>query len=306
MKNGNKKKEQLRRQLARAYERVAETEFVTSGKDGIEKDSLRESTRSMRSSRKMEIVSQLAETLAQYFNNILTLIIGYGTFLHTRLAESDPLRPYVRQILVSSERAALLTRSLLAYSRNQVMNPEPVGINEIVKRAGKLMQRIIGEGIEFKMNLSRIELPVSADPVQLEQVMMNLVTNARDAMPHGGILTIETKLVEMDNLSAANGGDPWKCAMISFSDTGTGMNSEVRQRIFEPFYTTKEPGTATGLGLSIVHGIVKQHNGCINVTTDPGKGTRLSIFLPLLHRAPLTNRVEPLTAAFSESNCYYS
>jgi signal transduction histidine kinase len=255
----------------------------------------------------MELVGQFTGSIAQYFNNVLTLIIGYGSFLQTKLNEQDPLQPYVHQILASSERAALLTRSLLTFSRKQVISPRPVSVNEVIRRASKLIQRILGEGIEFKAKLSNIELPVSADPVQLEQVLMNLATNARDAMPDGGTLTVEAKLVEVG--SGSQGYEKfdtgWRCAVISFSDTGVGIDKELKDRIFEPFFTTKEPGKGTGLGLSIVYGIIRRHNGSISVVSEPGKGSTFCIYLPVVRNGTtVRSRIEAPAVAAEASNCY--
>ncbi len=298
-----RKKKQLKDELLNAYTRVLDAHvdnpyqvFDDDGSGGA---------RAVRRLRKMELVSQVSGMLAQYFNNIFSVIIGCGSLLQSRLDDADPLKLYVHQILASSERAALLTRSLLAFSRKQVANPKPVCINDIIRKTGRLIQRVIGDGIEVRTRLSQGDLPVSADAVQLEQVMMNLATNARDAMPAGGTLTIETKIVEMTNLMVEDGDSAPRCALISFSDTGTGMDEKTKEHLFEPFYTTKEAGKATGLGLAVVYGIIKQHNGSINVTSDVGKGSKFSIFLPVLQGAGAVEghaRV-PLPMA-RESNCY--
>jgi signal transduction histidine kinase len=294
MSNGNNGG-QLRKELGDAYRRIAQRNVAAMRRE--DDGGLRESPRMLGDLRKMEMVGQLTTGLTQYFNNILTLIIGYGGYLQGGLDEKDPLRPYVHQILASSERAALLTRSLLAFCRKQVADPKPVGINEIVRRAGRLLGRIMGEGVEFRTSLCRAELTVMADAVQIEQVMMNLATNARDAMPHGGTLTVETRAVGVCHPLAEDGKNAGGCAMISFSDTGAGIDEHVRDRIFVPFYTTKEPGKAAGLGLSIVYGIIKQHNGSINVTSQPGRGTTLSIYLPLLGGMAAGERAREETAA---------
>ncbi len=304
MKDGSKGKKQLKKELMGAYQRVLEARNKCGPVRGDNAD-CRQGMSAVRHLRKMELVSQIGGALAQYFNNIFSVIIGYGSLLQTRLDEGDPLRPYVHQILASSERAALLTRSLLAFSRKQVINPKPVCINDVIRRAGRLIQRVIGDGIEFKTKLSRAELPVSADAVQLEQVMMNLATNARDAMPDGGTLTIETKMVEMTNKFLGRGPHAWKCVMITFSDTGTGMDAKTKERIFEPFYTTKEAGKATGLGLAVVYGIIKQHNGSINVTSDVGKGSKFSIYLPVLRANAMEGHMR-VPLAMAKGSSYYS
>jgi len=245
---------------------------------------------------KMEAVGQLSGGIAHDFNNILTAIIGYSTVLQMKMSKDDPLRHKVDQILASSERAANLTQSLLAFSRKQIIDLQPVKINEIVKRVEKLLLRIIGEDIEMKTILNPPpppfdkggqggieDLVVMADSGQIEQVLMNLATNARDAMPDGGLLSIETERIEIDEeyIKTHGYGEPGMYALISFTDTGAGMDEMTRERIFEPFFTTKEVGKGTGLGLSMIYGIIKQHNGYINVYSEVGKGTTFKIYLPL-------------------------
>lgn len=233
---------------------------------------------------KLEAIGQLAGSIAHDFNNILTAVIGYANFLQMKMQENDPLRHNVDQILASSERAANLTQGLLTFSRKQVMNPRPVNLNEIIARTGKLLRRLIGEDIELKIILADEGLTVKADSGQIEQVLMNLATNARDAMPAGGCLIIETGLVELDSefIRAHGYGEPGMYGLISVTDTGMGMDEKTREKIFEPFFTTKEIGKGTGLGLSIVYGIVKQHKGYINCYSEPGKGTTFRIYLPLI------------------------
>ena len=239
----------------------------------------------LRHSQKMEAVGTLTGGVAHEFNNILTAIIGYASLLEMRLKDDDPLRIHVEQILASSERGANLTQSLLTFSRKQIIRPRPVNSDEIVKRVEKFLLRVIGEDIELRTIPTGTDAPVMADPTQIEQVLINLATNARDAMPEGGLLTIATRLVELDEdyFKIHNyDGNPGKYVLISVTDTGLGMDEKTRERIFEPFFTTKAIGRGTGLGLSIVYGIVKQHNGYINVYSEPGKGTTFRIFLPMI------------------------
>ncbi len=238
----------------------------------------------LRHSQKMEAVGQLAGGIAHDFNNILTTITGYGSFLKMKLEKGDPLMPYVEQVINSAERAANLTRQILAFSRKQVIDPKPVNLNETIKKVEKLLLRLIREDIELKTIFADMDLTIMADSAQIEQVLMNLCTNARDAMPEGGLLTIESGLVELDEeyLKTHACGRPGKYALISVADTGSGMDEKTRERIFEPFFTTKEPGKGTGLGLSIVYGIIKQHNGHINVYSELCKGTTFKIYLPLI------------------------
>jgi two-component system, cell cycle sensor histidine kinase and response regulator CckA len=237
----------------------------------------------LQQAQKMEAVGQLAGGVAHDFNNMLTAIMGYCAILNMRLKEDDSLRRFTDQILAVSEKAANLTHSLLAFSRKQIINPKPVALNEIVNGVEKLLTKLIGEDIEFKTILSRHNLVVTADRGQIEQVLMNLIANAGDAMPDGGSLSISTEPFTIDGefIDVHGYGKIGAYARISISDTGEGMDKETRERIFEPFFTTKEVGKGTGLGLSIVYGIVKQHEGYIDVYTAPKQGTTFNIYLPL-------------------------
>ncbi len=238
----------------------------------------------LRHAQKMEAVGQLAGGIAHDFNNILTAIMGYVYMLQIRMDKNNPLMAYVEEILDSAAGAANLTRSLLAFSRKQLINPKTVNINEIIKRAGKLLKNLIGEDIDLKIMPACYDLPVVADSLQIEQVLMNLVTNAKDAMPAGGEVYITTELVHLDTefVKTHGYGRAGEYALVSVSDSGTGMDERTKEKIFEPFFTTKETGKGTGLGLSIVFGIVKQHNGYINVYSEQVKGTTFRIYLPLI------------------------
>ena len=244
---------------------------------------------------KMEAVGHLAGGVAHDFNNILTAIIGYANMVRKKVAADEQLTYFVDQVLAASDRAAKLTRSLLAFSRKQVIEPKPADLGDIVQGIVKIAKRIISEEIEFRTILTGHNLTVLADSGQIEQVILNLCTNARDAMPHGGRLTIETGLIEVDeeyrkrNLLDKAG----RYALLCVSDTGTGMDEETVKHIFEPFFTTKEVGKGTGLGLSIAYGIVKQHSGTINVYSEPGNGTTFKVFLPLISTAGRTAAAQP-------------
>jgi PAS domain S-box-containing protein len=235
-------------------------------------------------SQKLEAVGQLAGGVAHEFNNIMTAIIGFGHLLVMKTEEHSQLRHFSTQILTSAERASTLTRSLLTFSRKQIFYPHHVNINETIVKIGTLLSRLIREDIEFRTDLHRDGLIVLADEGQLEQVLMNLVTNARDAMPKGGVVTVRTGIVELDGeyVRSYGFGRPGRYARISICDTGTGMDGAIKERIFEPFFTTKEPGKGTGLGLAIVYGIIKQHNGYIEVSSNPGTGSDFNVFLPLV------------------------
>lgn len=237
----------------------------------------------LRHSQKLEAIGTLTGGIAHDFNNILTAIIGYASVLQMKLGEDDPLKVSAERILASADRAARLTQSLLAFSRKQLLNPEVININEVIKRVEKLLSRLISEDIELKTILSDEKLTVFADSAQIEQVLMNLATNARDAMPDGGMLSIETQKIELDAefVKIHGYGKSGLYALISVSDTGIGMDEKTREKIFEPFFTTKEVGKGTGLGLSIVYGIVKQHDGYINVYSEINRGATVRIYLPL-------------------------
>lgn len=237
----------------------------------------------LRQAQKMEAIGTLAGGVAHDFNNILTAIIGYGNLLRMKIEQDQSLRYYLDPILSSAEKAAQLTQSLLAFSRKQVIQLVPVSLNDIVDGMGKLLLRVIGEDVDLQIQHHNGDLLVLADRSQIEQVILNLVTNARDAMPEGGTISIETDRIELSKalLIKHEFMRPGDYAVISVSDTGSGMNEEIRSRIFEPFFSTKTVGKGTGLGLSIVYGIVKQHNGDLSVYSESGKGSTFKIYLPL-------------------------
>jgi PAS domain S-box-containing protein len=240
-----------------------------------------------RQAQKMEAIGQLAGGVAHDFNNILSAIIGYGHLSLMKLPENEPVRYYVEQILQSSERATSLTQSLLAFSRKQMVKKELVKLNSVIGNFEKFLLRLLREDIQMRTRYAPDDLTIMADRGQIEQVVMNLVTNARDAMPAKGTLTIETSRVSLDEsfLSAHGYGGIGEYAMLSVSDTGAGMDTETKRKIFEPFFTTKEQGKGTGLGLATVYGIVKSHDGFINVYSEPGKGTVFHIYIPLVRAA---------------------
>ncbi|MBU5612996.1 PocR ligand-binding domain-containing protein [Geomonas azotofigens] len=237
----------------------------------------------LRQSQKMEAVGQLAGGVAHDFNNILQVISGYGNMLMMEQGLAEQQRQWVDHILSSADRAAQLTKGLLAFSRKQVINLQPVDLNDIIENFRKFILRVIGEDIHLRTVTFAERLVVLADAGQLEQVLINLATNARDSMPKGGVLTIETGLqaVEAPFDHELGRAEPGSYAVVTVSDSGSGMDQETRKRIFEPFYTTKEVGKGTGLGMAIVYGIVKQHNGVINVYSEPGRGTTFRIYLPV-------------------------
>ena len=254
--------------------------FISLVEDLSEKRKLEEQ---LRQSQKMEAIGQLAGGVAHDFNNILTAIIGYGGFALMHMAKDDPQRINIEHMLEGAERAAHLTKDLLLFSRKQISERNYVDLNEIIKKIEKFLTRIIGEDISCKTILHPGAIPVLADAHQLEQVMMNLATNARYAMPKGGVFSVTTGQVRLDKefMAVYGYGQPGMYALITVSDTGKGMDEATRQRIFEPFFTTREMGKGTGLGMAVVYGIVKGHDGYINVYSEPGVGTTFRIYLPL-------------------------
>jgi PAS domain S-box-containing protein len=236
----------------------------------------------LRQSQKMEAIGKLAGGVAHDFNNLLTVILGYSELASRHLQEGHPAHKPLAEVLNASKRAAGLTRQLLVFSRSQVIERKPVDINQIVNSIDGLLRRAVGEGIDLRMALAPDLGVTLADAGQIEQVLMNLVVNARDAMPQGGTLTLETANVDLDEAYVAKHVDivPGPYVMLSVTDSGCGMDAQTKSRVFEPFFTTKERGKGTGLGLATVYGIVSQSGGHVAVESQPGRGSTFEIYLP--------------------------
>jgi PAS domain S-box-containing protein len=236
---------------------------------------------------KMEAIGRLAGGVAHDFNNLLTAIMGYGQLMKRRLGGDEQARRDVEEILAAAARGAALTRQLLLFSRQQVVELQVLDLNQTISGMDKMLRRLVGEDVDLVTAPAATPLHVRADAGQIEQVLLNLAVNARDAMPEGGKLTVETTTAELDARYAAGhlGVEPGRYAVLAVSDTGTGMSAETRTHIFEPFFTTKAAGEGTGLGLSTVHGIVTRSGGHIDVYTQLGQGTTFKVFLPLAERA---------------------
>jgi two-component system cell cycle sensor histidine kinase/response regulator CckA len=259
-------------------------------------EALRRSDEQLRQSQKMEAIGGLAAGVAHDFNNLLSVILGHAELLRLDLNQSDPIYEGIDEIRGAAERASELTRQLLAFSRQQVLEPRIADLNQIMLGMQKMLKRIIGEDVELKMLPAANLGKVIVDPGQIEQVILNLVVNARDAMPKGGRLTLETgnfvldeaivaELAELAELAEHAGAKPGPHVMLAISDTGTGMDDATKARIFEPFFTTKEPGKGTGLGLATAFGIVRQSGGTIWTYSELGRGTTFKIYLPLAEAA---------------------
>jgi PAS domain S-box-containing protein len=257
------------------------TGFVALKRDVTERINLENQ---LRQAQKLESVGRLAGGIAHDFNNLLTVINGYADLLLNRLKEVDPLRASVAEIHHAGERAAALTRQLLAFSRAQVVEPKPTNLNSLINENRAMFQRLLGEDVELITKLDHSLGQIMADPGQLHQVLMNLAVNARDAMPGGGRLTIETANIDLDE-GHASGLAPGPFVVLVVSDTGIGIEKEIQERIFDPFFTTKGEGEGTGLGLSTVYGIVRQCGGATSLVSEPGQGATFRIYLPRMEAA---------------------
>ena len=257
---------------------------------------LRKSEEQLRQSQKMEAIGRLSGSVAHDFNNLLSVILSYSDLVLSDLKPIDPLRADIESIRRAGEKAADLTRQLLAFSRQQVLVPRTLDLTEVLKESEKMLRRLLSEDIEIVTHYARSLSHVKVDPGQIDQVLLNLVVNARDAMPDGGKLTIETKNVELDDSYTTEhfGVASGPHVMLAVSDTGVGMDQQTQARIFEPFFTTKDVGKGTGLGLSTVFGIIKQSGGHIWVYSEPGGGTTFKVYFPVSEGIDLEPPVDPV------------
>jgi len=251
---------------------------------------LRAMERQLRQAQKFEAIGQLAGGIAHDFNNVVGAILGWAELGYDQNRDNPREADRFARIREQAERAAALTRELLAFARRQVLQPRAVDLNTVASGLTRFLDKVIGKDIELKVLTTPVD-PVRADPTQLEQVLMNLCLNARDAMPAGGRLVVETEMVELDDSYCRfyPGVTPGRYAVLSVSDTGIGMDNETRERIFEPFFTNKERGRGTGLGLATVYGIVKQHGGFVHVYSEPGQGSLFRIYLPAMEGKQVEN-----------------
>ncbi len=281
--------------------KLASGDYLVTCEDITE---LKKLERQLHQSQKMEAIGSLAGGIAHDFNNILTTLMGYAGLLQMEMDRHDPLGLYVEQIISASQKAANLTRSLLAFSRQQPIVLNPVNINDTIRSTEKLLKRLLTEDVDFRVSLQPQDMVIMADATQIDQILFNLVANARDAMPKGGKLLIATSQTDIDErfVHTHGYGKPGAYAMVIVSDTGTGMDEATKEKIFDPFFSTKEVGRGTGLGLSTVYGIVKQHDGFINVYSEPGKGTTFRIYLPLVSfEVPREEPPEPVMQRGTET-----
>ena len=283
----------MRRKIYEAYQNL---EKQTSEQIKLE--------RQLQQAQKMESIGRLAGGVAHDFNNVLSVIIGYSELLLNQIPPDDPVYGKIKAIYDAGSKASALTRQLLAFSRKQLLERKVISLNTIIKDFLKIFAKIVGEDIVFTTYLSPESCTVEADPGQIEQILMNLIVNAKDAMPNGGEIIIETAVVQLDASYIEKHMEvkPGQYVLLSISDTGEGMDEDVKSKIFDPFFTTKEQGKGTGLGLATVYGIVKQHGGYIYVYSEKNKGTTFKIYLPACHKSAEEAKRKHFTEALSQGN----
>ncbi len=281
MKEAKRSKPHLDKEMENLRQRIRELEDSESRRKEAE-EALRKNEEQLRQWQRVEAIGRLAGGVAHDFNNLLMTILGCSELLLRDFDHEDPRREEVEEIRRAAQRATSLTHQLLAFGRRQVLQPQVLGLNEIVENMNRMLRRLIGEDIQLLTLLSPGLWPVKVDPGQIEQVIMNLVVNARDAMPSGGRVTIETANVNLDDAYSRRhiSVRPGAYVMLAVTDTGCGMDTQTQSHLFEPFFTTKEKGKGTGLGLSTVYGIVKQSGGNVWAYSEVGKGSSFKVYLP--------------------------
>ncbi len=298
MKEGNKTKAPLTPEMKDLRQRIRELEDSEDKRKEAE-EALRKSEEQLRQWQRVEAIGRLAGGVAHDFNNLLMTILGCSELLLRDFDPEDRRREEVEEIRRAAQRATSLTHQLLAFGRRQVLQPRVLDLNEIVENMNRMLRRMIGEDIQFLTILTPRLWPVKVDPGQIEQVIMNLVVNARDAMPDGGRLTLETSNLNLDEEYARRhiSVKPGAYVMMAVTDTGCGMDAETRSHLFEPFFTTKEKGKGTGLGLSTVYGIIKQSGGNVWAYSEVGRGSTFKVYLPRAEEAVKSYKPKEIASA---------
>lgn len=298
MANAVQKKYLQKNKMLDVHQMIMDVEELEAQREQLEM-ALYDSEEEIQQLQRMIGIANLAGGIAHHFNNIMTVVTGYGSMLQKVLRKDDPLRGYVDRIVSASERAAQLTKKLLDLSGQMIIKPRLTELNDTVRRAERLLPRCASENVDVKLELTDKELPVSLDIFRFEEVLASLVSNACEAMPEGGKLTISTGYVNIGH--NGNGGEIGICARLSVADTGEGMDKKITIKALEPFYTTKGVGRHIGLGLSIAYAIIKQHNGSMTIESKPGKGTTVNLYFPVVQgRGPEARPIPVASSALSK------
>ena len=294
MANAVQKRYLQKNKMLDVHQMIMDVEELEAQREQLEM-ALYDSEEEIQQLQRMIGIANLAGGIAHHFNNIMTVVTGYGSMLQKVLRKDDPLRGYVDRIVSASERAAQLTKKLLDLSGQMIIKPRLTELNDTLRRAERLLPRCASENVDVKLELIDKELPVSLDIFRFEEVLASLVTNACEAMPDGGKLTISTGYVNIGH--NGNGGETGICARLSVADTGEGMDKKITIKALEPFYTTKGVGKHIGLGLSIAYAIIKQHNGSMTIESKPGKGTTVNLYFPVVQGRGLEAKPIPLVSS---------
>jgi signal transduction histidine kinase len=294
MANAVQKRYLQKNKMLDVHQMIMDVEELEAQREQLEM-ALYDSEEEIQQLQRMIGIANLAGGVAHHFNNIMTVVTGYGSMLQKVLRKDDPLRGYVDRIVSASERAAKLTKKLLDLSGQMNIKPRLTDLNDTLRRAERLLPGCASEDVDVKLELIDKELPVSLDIFRFEEVLASLVTNACEAMPDGGKLTINTGYVNIGH--NGNGGEAGICARLSVADTGEGMDKKITVKALEPFYTTKGVGRHIGLGLPIAYAIIKQHNGSMTIESKPGKGTTVNLYFPVVQGRGLKAKPIPLVSS---------